>query len=231
MNPIDDQFLASLTGQTEAHLSLDAESGYLMHTAVVRPFKALRAAAREAGFDLAVASSFRSFERQRIIWNEKATGQRPVLNDAGEVLDISQWKKVDKALAILRWSALPGASRHHWGSDLDIYDRRALGPEGRLELTSAECEEGGPFYPLHQWLDDYLPATGFYRPYAVDRGGVGREPWHISFRPVARRYEQALTPARLHAVLARTDVVLADTLLEHLDNIYTRFIALPDDGR
>ncbi len=28
---------------------------------------------------------------------------------------------------------------------------------------------------------------GFYRPYAVDRGGVHPEPWHLSYAPLAQQ--------------------------------------------
>lgn len=230
MSPLSPQeFLASLSGQTEAHLSPEPESGRLMHPAVIPAFAALRDAAREAGFELAIASSFRSFDRQRLIWNEKATGLRPVLNDCGERIDISNREERDKVLAILRWSALPGASRHHWGSDLDVYDQAALGADGGPELTVEECVEGGPFFELHQWLNDYLPSSDFYRPYARDRGGVAPEPWHLSFRPVARLYEEAMTPERLREVLTHSPIALGDTVLEHLDELYERFVRVPDE--
>lgn len=228
MTQYDDHFLASVTGQTEAHLGPDPESGRLIHVEVIEPFSALRNAALNAGFELAIASSFRSFERQCLIWNEKAEGRRPVLDDAGQALDISTLDDLAKVMAILRWSALPGASRHHWGTDMDVYDRSVLEPGCGPELTLAECETGGPFYELHQWLNDYLPGSGFYRPYAVDRGGVGCEPWHLSFRPVAERYERALTPDVLRRLIAGSSVALADTLLDHLDEIHARFVRLPD---
>lgn len=222
---VDDKLAGILSGRSEEHLCLEPESGYMMHRELIEPFAALRTAARDAGFDLAVASSFRSFERQCLIWNEKAQGRRPVLDDAGEELDISGWSERDKVMAILRWSALPGASRHHWGTDLDIYDRSALEQGQQLQLTIAECEQGGPFHAFHQWLDDYLPGSGFFRPYAIDRGGVGCEPWHISYEPLASRYEAALTPDFLRWLIARFPFALSDTVLEHLDEIYPRFIA------
>lgn len=219
--------LASLSGQTEAHLAVEPESGRLMHPLVIPAFTALREAAREEGFDLAVASSFRDFDRQRLIWNEKAVGLRPVLDDVGNVVDLSGLDDLDKVLAILRWSALPGASRHHWGSDLDVYDRAALDPGCGPELTVAECEKGGPFHDFHQWLNDYLPTTQFYRPYAIDRGGVAPEPWHLSYFPVAKCYEEVMAPDRLRQVLTESPIALGDTVLKHLDELYERFILVP----
>ncbi len=29
---------------------------------------------------------------------------------------------LEKCKAMLRWSAVPGASRHHWGTEIDIFD-------------------------------------------------------------------------------------------------------------
>lgn len=220
-----------LSGQTEDHLVRDLELDCLVHERLLEPLAALRFEAAAAGFELAVASSFRSFDRQCVIWNDKAAGRRPVLNDAGEPLrldDMDEWSRVQ---AILRWSALPGTSRHHWGTDLDVFDRRGLSEDyPRVQLTVAECEAGGPFHDFHCWLDRTLepgPAGGFYRPYAADRGGVAREPWHISYGPVSRQLEQALSPERLAEIISAADIALGDTVLAHLDEIYHRYVALP----
>jgi len=39
----------------------------------------------------------------------------------------------EKIASILRWSALPGTSRHHWGTDLDIIDAKALTAEMKVQ--------------------------------------------------------------------------------------------------
>ncbi|MGQ9425785.1 M15 family metallopeptidase [Gilvimarinus sp. F26214L] len=216
------------SGQCEHHLVEDADLGCRLHPEVVEPLRLLREQARDEGFELAVASSFRDFSRQCRIWNDKVAGLRPVLDDEGRPIDLHQLDDWGKLQAILRWSALPGASRHHWGTDLDIFDRAGLtAAHPRLELTIAECETGGPFHAFHCWLDQRLglePDTGFYRPYAEDRGGVGREPWHISYAPVASRFERSLTPAALRQVISGSSIALRSAVLDHLDEIYARFI-------
>ena len=50
--------------------------------------------------------------------------------------------------AILVWSALPGASRHHWGTDLDVFDRAVQPPGEPLELLARHYEPGGRFERL-----------------------------------------------------------------------------------
>lgn len=221
---------AILTGQTEQHLLKHTELGCLLHRDVVSPLDALRRAARAAGFELAVASGFRSFARQCLIWNEKVTGRRPVLDDDGNTIDLSQLDDWGKVQAILRWSALPGASRHHWGTDLDIFDRSGLSDDyPSPQLTAEECEAGGVFGEFHIWLNDTLrePGCAFFRPYAEDRGGVGCEPWHVSFRPLARQYQLALDKATLGEAVSQSGIRLSDVVLGHLDEIYERYVSLP----
>lgn len=195
------------------------------------PLAELQRRARTAGFDLAVASGFRSFERQRLIWNEKASGRRPVLDDAERPIPVGKLAPWPWVQAILRWSALPGASRHHWGTDLDVFDRAALTDDYPApRLTAAECTADGVFADFHRWLDEELArdtALGFFRPYAVDRGGVACEAWHISYRPLADTYQRALSPELLADCVRESDLAFADAVLLHLDEIYRRFVAVP----
>jgi LAS superfamily LD-carboxypeptidase LdcB len=159
-----------------------------LHPAAAQAFERLRFDAAAAGFDLRIASGFRSFARQLIIWNEKAGGMRPVLDDKECIVDMNALTGRERVFAILRWSALPGASRHHWGSDMDIYDAQAL-PVGKSPgLTVAETVDGGVFAALHRWLDariDASEAHSFFRPYTGIGLGIAREPWHLSFAPLA----------------------------------------------
>ena len=87
--------------------------------------------------------------------------------------------------AILLWSALPGASRHHWGTEIDVIDRAALRPGQHAQLIPAEYCAEGVFGGLDRWLTEHAGAFGFFRPYDRDRGGVQPEPWHLSFAPVS----------------------------------------------
>jgi LAS superfamily LD-carboxypeptidase LdcB len=102
----------------------------------------------------------------------------------------------DWLAAILRFSALPGTSRHHWGTDFDIWDRSTVTDDYAPQLLTSEYQRGGVFAEMSAWLDDQISADnaeGFYKPYDVDRGGVAPEPWHISYRPVAEGYFRQLS--------------------------------------
>lgn len=199
-----------------------------VHRQMLDPLLFLAERAASAGFILKVASSYRSFDRQLLIWNNKARGLRPVLNDAGEVIDINSLSERDKVFAILRWSALPGASRHHWGTDIDVYGSVHIDPEYQLQLTLAETQGDGPFAEFHRWLDDELAQgnSDFFRPYEQDRGGIAPEPWHLSYAPLATVFSRQLTQELLREQLEQTDLELKQVVLDNLDEIYSRFICV-----
>ena len=219
----------SICGQANAHLAPLTDS-VMLHQQVLRRFQYLAALVREQGIELAVASGYRSFERQLLIWNGKASGERPVLDSQGLPMEIQTLSDRDKVFAILRWSALPGASRHHWGTDMDVWDRAAVSEDYRLQLVPEEYAPGGPFSHLGAWLDSPEFATsGFYRPYfqGDNNSGVAPEPWHISYRPVAQEFERCLTPELLSSIIASSDLALGSTVLAHLDEIFARFVLCP----
>lgn len=224
------EFALVTIGQSEAHLcdpGLVAALGAPMHHEVVASFLSLRAAAREAGFELAVLSGFRGFERQLSIWNRKAAGELPVLDSEAQPLDPAALGDAALVFAILRWSALPGASRHHWGTDLDVYDAAACPPGYEVELVPAEVEGGGVFAPMHEWLDQRIArdtAWGFFRPYDRDRGGVAPERWHLSHAPTAAAFQRRLAPALLRDALRVAEIRLRNAVLDNLDEIFDRFV-------
>ena len=210
---------------------LDQGAGAELLPEVAAAFERLRLAAAREGIDLAIASGRRNFARQLAIWNRKAAGLLPVLDDQGCVLDMACLPDCGKVNAILRWSALPGASRHHWGTDCDVYDRAAVAPGYQLQLTREEA--GQQFARLHRWLDQRIErgeAEGFYRPYDQDRGGIAPEPWHLSHAATARSYEQAFSVERLGDILRESDLALKDAVLPRLPELYRRFIRVPAPG-
>lgn len=228
---------AVLTGRTERHLcgAAEAESlGASVHRDVLSRFLRLQEEADEVGFDLQIFSGFRGFGHQLSIWNRKATGKLAVLDSHAAPLDIERLSDRELAFAILRWSALPGASRHHWGTDLDVFDQAAR-PEGyEIELVPEEVETGGMFAPLHEWLDERIAANaafGFFRPYDVDRGGVAPERWHLSCAPVAEAYERQLTIEVLRETIHGAGMELEDVVLQNLDEIYERFVINTNTNR
>jgi LAS superfamily LD-carboxypeptidase LdcB len=219
LNPLE------LTGRSRAHVVQRDDLHAALHAQALDAFLALREAAAREGLGLAVFSSFRDFDAQLSIWNRKFRGERPLYARDGTQRVHAQLSPDELLEAILAWSALPGASRHHWGSDLDVYDARAMPAGYRVQLLPHEYAAGGVFGALTGWLDENLERFGFFRPYDRDRGGVLPEPWHISYAPVSAPAALQLTPQVLADVLREADVLGKDLVLERLPDLYRRYVA------
>jgi LAS superfamily LD-carboxypeptidase LdcB len=217
-----------LTGRARTHVVDLDEPRCTLHRAVVRPFLRMRAAAARVGIDLVPASSFRDFERQAGIWNAKWTGRRPMLDRDGRPLDAATLSPARRVDAILTWSAAPGMSRHHWGTDVDVHDRAAVPAGYELQLVPEEYAPGGPFASLTAWLDANMHRWGFYRPYATFRGGVQPEPWHLSHAPTAREALRRLRAATLARAIAAGGIEGGDALLKKLPLVYARYVRAVD---
>lgn len=194
-----------------------------IHHEMLSNFQALVASAAEDGIEVKIASGFRSFERQLLIWNNKFTGTTAIKAIDGKQVNISKLSKIDIVEAILLFSALPGASRHHWGCDIDIYAPNLLNGQ-TLQLEPWEYDHSGPMAKLSSWLANNAEKQGFYFPYDKFRGGVAAEPWHLSYAPLAKQYQSAFNISSLKTLLLQTDIAGKEIIIEHLSEISTRYI-------
>lgn len=121
-----------------------------------------------------VISSTRNFYHQKSIWNAKWTGKRLV---SGEKLNKTTRDPIKRALKILKYSSMPGTSRHHWGTDFDI---------NSLNNNYFESGEGKIIF---SWLRKNAAKYGFTQPYNENRkSGYEEERWHWSYIPLAKKY-------------------------------------------
>jgi len=214
-----------LTGQTESHLInvLVGQKEFLVHPDVSEDLLSLKTAADSAGFNLNIASGFRSFERQLSIWNRKMSGEMMLLDENSKPLNTEDLSEQQKVISILRWSALPGASRHHWGTDFDIFDRNAL-PDGcSLKLEPREYLQDHQ-YPFYCWLKENLADFGFFFPYQENGSGVAFEPWHISHKNSAQSCLTELTLNVLAEQLEASPILAKECVQQSLVKIYNQYI-------
>ncbi|MFO6425422.1 M15 family metallopeptidase [Motilimonas sp. KMU-193] len=216
-------WLQQLTGQTQSHLAR-FDQHHLLQSDALAAFIMMQHAAKRDGIELAIASSFRSFARQQLIWDAKMRGQRAILDKSSQPIEPTTLNERDKILAILHWSAIPGASRHHWGTDIDVYSPSLLPKNIQLQLIPSEYQQGGHQHKLSQWLDNHMDQFGFYLPYSEDRNGVAIEPWHLSYYPVAAQLQTRFTIDHLDHVLACSNVIGKGQLRVMLPTIWQRFI-------
>ncbi|PPK88660.1 LAS superfamily LD-carboxypeptidase LdcB [Neolewinella xylanilytica] len=148
---------------------------YLLHEATYAAFQRMHAAALEDGVRLRIVSATRNFDRQKQIWEAKWNGQR--LLEGTEKADEVYPDPADRARAILRYSSMPGTSRHHWGTDIDLN-----------ALNNGYFDEGEG-KQVYDWLTAHAADYGFCQPYTAKGSerpnGYEEERWHWSYLPLA----------------------------------------------
>jgi LAS superfamily LD-carboxypeptidase LdcB len=149
-------------------------------------FQRMAAAAKQAGLSLQIISATRNFADQKSIWEAKWTGNRKV---DGQDLSKTIPDPKQRALKILEYSSMPGSSRHHWGTDID------------LNALNNDYFASGDGKKLYEWLQTYAAAYDFCQVYTAkgsDRpDGYNEEKWHWSYMPLSSQflsqYEQKIT--------------------------------------
>ncbi|WP_103071684.1 M15 family metallopeptidase [Aquimarina sediminis] len=149
-------------------------NGYSLQKEAYEAFVKMKEEASKNGFKIKVVSSYRNYAHQNRIWERKYKKFT-----SGGLSPISAIRK------IVEYSTIPGTSRHHWGTDLDIVDGNAPQPKGLL--LAKNFEGNGPFCKFKEWMDKYANSFGFYLVYTdkVDRKGFKYEPWHYSYAPLS----------------------------------------------
>jgi len=216
-----------LTGRAATHVCESADVQCVLHAQAAEALIALRNDARQAAIEVKVVSAFRDFNRQLALWSAKFSGQRVLLDRSGQPLQDNLYEN-ELIDAILIWSALPGASRHHWGTEVDLMDAGAVPAGYRPRLTPADYHPGGCFERLGGWLDSNMARYGFFRPYATDRGGVQPEPWHLSYAPLSVPALQMLTVEVLREAIEGSDMPGRELVLARLPELHARYVLAVD---
>lgn len=151
--------------------------GMVLQQEAYEAFLRMAAAAVDDGHTLCILSATRNFDYQKAIWENKWAGIYPI---DGNVNACEAYPDgYTRALKIMEYSAMPGTSRHHWGTDIDL---------NALDNHFFENE----FKPLYQWLVKNAAKFGYYQPYTA-RGphrpyGYNEEKWHWTYLPLSLDY-------------------------------------------
>ncbi|MFN8775171.1 MAG: M15 family metallopeptidase [Flavobacteriales bacterium] len=158
-----------------AFVTIDAKHadrpGLLLRDTVYDAFLRMREAAERDGIRLFIISAARNFDYQKSIWVRKWSASK-----------YAGWTDQRKAKDILSYSSMPGTSRHHWGTDMDI------------NSVESAYWKSAPGKKTHDWLAANAHRFGFcqtYTPKSGGRTGYEEEPWHWSFFPLSGPYLQA----------------------------------------
>lgn len=152
------------------------------------------------GIRIFVVSATRNHEYQVDIWTRKWQGR------SGE--------DVERALSILEYSSMPGTSRHHWGTDLDI---------NSVEPSYFESGQGSRVY---EWMHANAHKFGFFQPYTAQtrgRTGYNEEKWHWSYQPIARKllkaYNHLVTPDHINGFPGAETNAEIDVIRKYVNGI------------
>ena len=156
-----------------------SKPGMLLRKEAYKAFKDMQDAAQKDKVTLKIISATRPFGHQKRIWEAKWKGSRKV---DGKDLSKTHPDAASRALKILEYSSMPGSSRHHWGTDIDI------------NALTNEYFEKGKGQKEYDWLVANAASFGFCQPYSPKGDarpyGYNEEKWHWSYLPISKKLSE-----------------------------------------
>ena len=141
--------------------------GYYLREEALNAFKQMHAAARIDKINLIIRSATRNFDYQKRIWNRKWKAKRKSIPNPKS-----------RVKAILKFNSMPGTSRHHWGTEVD------------LNSFNNDWFSYGKGLKLFNWMNANAHKYGFHRPYTKKNSerpnGYNEEKWHWSYIPLSK---------------------------------------------
>ena len=144
-------------------------SGYTMYLRkeTLNAFLQMEEAAKKDGVNLKIASATRNFDYQEDLWDNKWNALP------------SSMDGLIKFQTILEYSAVPGTSRHHWGTEIDF---------NNANPQYFNTKEGEAVY---DWMEKNAASFGFCQPYTPGRPtGYDEEKWHWSYSPLSKGFTE-----------------------------------------
>jgi len=189
-----------------------ALNGFLRKETYVA-FQKMAEAAKKDGIDIVIISATRNFDSQKKIWENKWNGKTKV--EGKDLTAVSDLK--ERARLILLYSSMPGTSRHHWGTDMD------------LNSLDNDYFSKGEGLKMYQWLLVHANEYGFCQPYtskANGRKGYEEEKWHWSYLPLSKillaEYEKQISYLDIKGFLGSDQATSLNILTYYVDGVACR---------
>ena len=165
-------------------------NGYKLRQEAYEAFLKMCEAALKSDININIVSSYRNFAHQNRIWERK---YKHNINTG-----LSPKESIKK---IIEYSTIPGTSRHHWATDIDIIDGNVAQPSH--VLNPKHFGGAGCFSKFKSWMDANATRFGFYLVYTneTNRKGFKYEPWHYSYKPLSKGYLQAYQKLDLRDII------------------------------
>ena len=175
-------------------------------------YKKMEKAAKKDGINLKIVSAYRGYERQKFIWNKKYK----------KFTDENLLEPMQAINEIIRFSTIPGTSRHHWGTEIDIIDENYS--EEINVLMSSKFEKEGVFFKIKNWLNLNSEKFGFYITYDnnPERKGFEHEPWHYSYAPISKKMLSLFIKSDLKKLIVKDEINGSDFFSDDFIEKYKR---------
>lgn len=194
------------------HARGSALNGFLRKEAY-EAFEQMARAAKKDGVNLVIISATRNFDSQKKIWENKWNGKTKV--EGKDLTAVSDSK--ERARLILLYSSMPGTSRHHWGTDMDL---------NSLDNNYFLKGEG---LKIYQWLSAHASEYGFCQPYiskANGRKGYEEEKWHWSYSPLSKvlltEYKKQISYSDINGFQGSEQAPSLNILTDYVDGVACR---------
>lgn len=193
----DDRFV-----QLDDQYTGGSAKGAYLRKETYEAFVRMAEAAKQDGVNLVIISATRNYLQQKAIW------ERKWVNDKESKTD------VDRAKKILLYSSMPGSSRHHWGTDMD------------LNNLNNEYFDSGEGLKIYEWLKAHAHEYGFCQPYTTKtdgRTGYEEERWHWSYTPLSipflEAYKKTVVLTDIRDFLGSETAAKIDIITNYVDGV------------
>ncbi len=141
---------------------IELNNGHSVDKRIYQDLQNMMNAARNEGLSPIICSSYRTLEKQRVLFNNKVESY---------IAEGCTRQEAEKEAS--KWVAFPGTSEHHTGLAVDIV---ALSYQMLNEEQENTAEQ--------KWLMENSYKYGFILRYPTDKSditGIGYEPWHYRY--------------------------------------------------
>ena len=131
---------------------------------------------------------------------------------------------MDSINKIVEYSTIPGTSRHHWGTEIDLIDGAVQRPEGDVLLEEHFHGEGA-FCRMKEWMNENANSYGFYEAYTntPERKGFKYEPWHFSYAPLSKPMLKAYQNLNIKSIIENIEIQGSDYLTATFIEDYIKY--------
>ncbi len=190
------------TGFVQLSERLSGDQRHWLRAKAARDLERLVAAAEAESIWLYVVSATRTHDRQRALWEARFDGSRTSVGR--NLLELFP-DEGQRCRALMEYSAPPGLSRHHWGTDVDL---------NSLSMVYWESPAG---QAALDWLETSAGEYGYVMAYPMGRDeGPSYEPWHWSYRPLSQLllqdFQRQVTDSEIKGFVGAEQVRLTEWL-------------------